>query len=124
MKINTSKGTHLTIDGQNCDRDRLSDEAIIKEALIQFPIDIGMKRLSDPLIKSINEDEFNSGISGFILIYTSHVSIHTFPKRGYVAIDVFSCTNFDVLKAIKYFKALFQIQEIEWNVLSRGLNIR
>ncbi|MEM2144027.1 MAG: adenosylmethionine decarboxylase [Candidatus Jordarchaeaceae archaeon] len=31
------------------------------------------------------------GVSGFIMISESHLSIHTWPESGYVAIDVFTC---------------------------------
>jgi len=35
------------------------------------------------------------GLSGFVMIAESHLSIHTFPKRGIAWIDLFSCKPFD-----------------------------
>jgi S-adenosylmethionine decarboxylase len=31
------------------------------------------------------------GVTGYILLSASHVSVHTWPENGYVACDVFSC---------------------------------
>ena len=31
------------------------------------------------------------GVSGFIMISESHLSVHTWPESGYVAVDVFTC---------------------------------
>lgn len=31
------------------------------------------------------------GVTGYILLSASHISVHTWPENGYVACDVFSC---------------------------------
>ena len=31
------------------------------------------------------------GVSGVVLIAESHLTIHTWPERGYAAVDVFTC---------------------------------
>jgi len=33
------------------------------------------------------------GWSGFVIIAESHISIHTFPARRFVSIDVYTCKN-------------------------------
>lgn len=40
------------------------------------------------------------GITGYLLLSTSHLSIHTWPEHGYIAIDLFSCLSEDVTKPI------------------------
>ena len=46
----------------------------------------------------------NSGVSGVAVLAESHISIHTWPERGYAALDVFMCGDarpdlcLDVLK--------------------------
>jgi S-adenosylmethionine decarboxylase len=61
------------------------------------------------------------GVSGFVLIAESHISIHTFPDRGYLSLDIFSCKNFDFQQAITYVSELFGVTRHETNVLDRGL---
>ncbi len=33
------------------------------------------------------------GVTGILLLSESHVSIHTWPEHGYVALDVFTCSH-------------------------------
>jgi S-adenosylmethionine decarboxylase len=40
------------------------------------------------------------GVTGYILLSASHVSIHTWPENGYVACDVFSCGDESETSAI------------------------
>ena len=42
----------------------------------------------------------DNGISGFVIIAESHISVHTFPGRDYVNIDIFSCKSFDHEQAL------------------------
>src|ERR1041384_117208 len=61
------------------------------------------------------------GLSGFVLIAESHISIHTFPEKQYLNIDVFSCKEFDAQTAIDHMKQSFGITEVATRVLERGL---
>lgn len=36
------------------------------------------------------------GVTGVLLLAESHISIHTWPERGYAALDVFMCGKADV----------------------------
>ena len=61
------------------------------------------------------------GISGFVMIAESHISIHTFPERHEVSIDVFSCKEFDPAHACELLEEAFGLGEVETCVLRRGL---
>ncbi|MHA1565220.1 MAG: adenosylmethionine decarboxylase [Alphaproteobacteria bacterium] len=44
------------------------------------------------------------GVSGIAVLAESHISIHTWPERGYAAMDIFmcgSCNPYDALPVIK-----------------------
>ncbi|MGP8194302.1 MAG: S-adenosylmethionine decarboxylase, partial [Syntrophobacteraceae bacterium] len=60
------------------------------------------------------------GVSGFVLIAESHISIHTFPDKQYMSIDMFSCKPFDTGLAVDTIKSYFKIQKHEIKVLDRG----
>ena len=61
------------------------------------------------------------GLSGFVLIAESHISIHTFPERNYLSLDIFSCKGFDYQQAVDYATECFGIARHEINLLDRGL---
>ena len=49
------------------------------------------------------------------------MSIHTFPARGFVSIDVYTCKNgMDTEFVSKYFKEKFDLKDIETNFIKRG----
>ena len=115
-------GMHLMLDGYGCDRSKLESEDFIFRFLDEFPDDIGMTKIMPPsVLKYDGADAEEHGISGFVLIAESHVSIHTFPATGYVSIDIFSCKSFDLEAAEREIVKRFDIAQVEKNVLDRGV---
>jgi S-adenosylmethionine decarboxylase len=81
-----------------------------------------MTRITEPeVLKYDAPKEQDSGVSGFVIIAESHISIHTFPIRDYVNIDIFSCQPFDHDQALSEVKSLFQLQDAKTWLLDRGL---
>jgi S-adenosylmethionine decarboxylase len=60
-------------------------------------------------------------ISGVVLIAESHISIHTFPSKQFLSIDIFSCKKFDSKDSICFVEDIFDLKKIEVNLLDRGL---
>ncbi|SMC24946.1 S-adenosylmethionine decarboxylase [Desulfacinum hydrothermale DSM 13146] len=124
--MNTKKpefgfGVHLMLDGYGCDPHCLQDINRIYEFLDTYPTEMDMTKIMPPYVfryeGAVPEDW---GISGFVLIAESHISIHTFPEKAYLSLDIFSCKPFDTDKAIATVKERFAIQKSEINVLDRG----
>jgi len=93
-------------------------------ALVELPQQLGMDRLSDPYVFRAEDNAIKDpgGWSGIVVIAESHISIHTFPKRKFVSIDVYTCTNgIDREFIKKYFTGIFDIEEIEENFVKRGI---
>ena len=63
----------------------------------------------------------DSGVSGFVIIAESHISIHTFPRKNYINIDIFSCQPFNHERALEDVKELFGLTEVKTWLLERGL---
>ena len=61
------------------------------------------------------------GISGFVLIAESHLSIHTFPARGLVWADIFSCKGFDAERVVERVRQTFALSDTRLHLLERGL---
>jgi S-adenosylmethionine decarboxylase len=115
-------GMHLMLDGYGCEQKKLESEDFVRTFLIEFPENIGMTKLMSPYVSRYwGTDSKTWGLSGFVLIAESHVSIHTFPQEGSISVDVFSCRSFDIEAAEREIVERFGIKEIERNVLDRGV---
>ena len=115
-------GPHLMLDGYGCDREKLEDLNAIYKILDELPARIGMTRIMPPYVfrySGLKPEDW--GISGFVLIAESHISVHTFPDRGYVWVDIFSCKGFDATQAIDNIKERFLLNKWQVHVLPRGL---
>ncbi len=114
-------GPHLVFDGYRCPVARLSDLDRLYEFLDRLPDRIGMTRIMPPYVFRHAEGEpASEGLSGFVLIAESHISVHTFPSRRFVNADVFSCEPFDVQVVLAELKAAFGPTRMEWKLLDRG----
>ena len=113
---------HLIIDGYGSDPAKMQDVDLIYDILDRYPARIGMVKISPPYVsKYVGSKPEDWGVSGFVLIAESHISIHTFPERSYINIDVFSCKDFDPEQAIRDFTEYFGLKEARSYILQRGL---
>lgn len=111
---------HLIVDGYSSNRALLEDEEFLRRFLGSYPSRIGMTRISEPSIIRYEEgDPQDWGISGFVFLAESHVSVHTFAQRGYVNIDVFSCKDFDPDAAVEDLRARFVLTQLRTCVIDR-----
>lgn len=113
---------HLVIDGYECDPALLSDMEVVREFLDRYPGAINMTKIMTPHVQVYNgpvpEDW---GVSGFVIIAESHISVHTFPDRSYLNVDVFSCKEFDSILAETEIKSYFGIRRVDSAVIDRGI---
>lgn len=63
----------------------------------------------------------NGGVSGVLVLAESHISIHTWPERGYAAIDIFMCGACDPHLALPHLKAAFRAGRVELSEQRRGV---
>ena len=113
---------HLVIDGYGGDPTMLGDPDAIYRFLDEYPDAIGMTKIIPPHVYVYaGQKPEDVGVSGFVLIAESHISVHTFPRRHYVNIDVFSCKEFDAQRALEEMRAMFSLEMVRSWTLDRGL---
>jgi S-adenosylmethionine decarboxylase len=62
------------------------------------------------------------GVSGFMMVQESHFSIHTWPERGYAAVDAFTCGwRCDPMQAVDVFRRGLKAQSSEVREIERGV---
>ena len=117
-------GLHVTIDASGCNKRKLASVTLVYDILNKFPDKIGMTKMTLPyVVKWLDKfAQGTEGISGFVMIAESHISIHTFPDQDYVFMDIFSCKSFDAEKAIRYLVGAFDATKYDKHVLKRGVD--
>ncbi len=117
-------GPHLTLDFHGCDKGKLADRDFIFKVLDEMPEKVGMNKFSEPQITEVPEQGENSfdrgGITGFVILVESHMSIHTFPEDGYASFDIFSCKEFNIDHATKSLMEMLGAKKVEKNFIVRG----
>lgn len=116
-------GEHLTIDGYGGDKNLLNNQEVVLGFLSDLPQQLGMHTLINPQVAHTdgNNEKDPGGWSGFVVIMESHISIHTFPDRGFVSADVYTCQNgLDTEKVQQYITDTFKLQKLETNFIIRG----
>jgi len=117
-------GEHITIDGYGGDHDRLNDKEAVFSALTEICDALRMSPLIKPMVISAPDNHIKDpgGWSGFVIIAESHISIHTFPKRRFVSVDVYTCQNgMDKDFVTDFFKKKFKLEDVETHFIKRGL---
>jgi S-adenosylmethionine decarboxylase len=118
-------GPHLVLDGYDCDPRRLADLEWVYDFLDRAPEVIGMTKIMPPYVFKFHPQPphlpEDAGISGFVIIAESHISVHTYPERAFLSADVFSCKAFPVHTAIDFLVRHFGVGRWEHRVLDRGL---
>ena len=108
-------GTHLLIDLWGASR--LSELAHVKATLVAAVGAVGATLLH----LDLHHFQPEGGISGVAVLAESHMSIHTWPERGYAALDVFVCGDCDAYKAIPVLREAFAPENIQLVEHKRGL---
>jgi len=111
----TFAGSHLIID--LWEAEGLGDRDRIEQALIDAVNAAGATLLHIHL----HTFSDGGGVSGVAVLAESHISVHTWPEKGYAAFDVFMCGDAEPRKALGVFKAAFNPGRIVVGEHKRGV---
>jgi S-adenosylmethionine decarboxylase len=117
----TSMLVHLMLELYNCDRELLSNEPLIRRVLDEYPARVDMEKVSPVHLYDIEtSNPLDAGLSGFVVIAQSHISLHAWPEYGEVDIDICSCKEFSQEDAITFAREMFQTDDVESHFVVRG----
>src|SRR5438552_17833207 len=112
---------HLMLELYGCSREVLTDESLIRRLLDKYPGYVGMEKVSPVHLYDIEtSNPLDAGMSGFVVIAQSHISMHAWPEYGEVDIDICSCKEFSQEDAIAFAKEIFQTDDVESHFVIRG----
>ncbi len=82
----TPLGRHILVEYYDCDPAALNDAALIRNAMEEAARKAGATVISSHVHRFSPQ-----GVSGVTIIAESHLTIHTWPEKGYAAVDIFTC---------------------------------
>ena len=107
-------GTHLIVD--LWDASNLNDSQLIEQTLKECIHVAGATLLHF----HIHQFEPN-GLSGVAVLAESHISFHSWPDTGYMALDIFMCGKTEPHKCIDILKQAFAPGSVQINEIKRGI---
>jgi S-adenosylmethionine decarboxylase len=111
----TFAGSHIIID--LWEAEGLDDRDRIETALIDAIREAGATLLHIHLHTFTD----GGGVSGVAVLAESHISVHTWPEKGYAAFDVFMCGDAEPKKALEVFKKAFNPGRVVVGEHKRGV---
>jgi len=114
---------HLLVDMYGCDVRNLNDESLLRNLFQDLAEILDMHIIAGPVIvRYVGREDSPSGegLSGFMIVAESHVSIHTDIRTGYASIDVYSCKEFDIDSVEERLETVFKPKKMERKFIIRG----
>jgi S-adenosylmethionine decarboxylase len=115
MQTFDTVGAHVLADFWGCQFEKLDDAKLLMDTLRQAAKNAKMTILGEESYKFTPQ-----GFTGLLLLSESHISIHTYPERGYAAIDVYTCGGGMTQKAIDYLKEILRPTQVQEMLVRRG----
>ena len=118
-----SFGLHVMIDAYGCDPKVLDSPRKLYAFLDETPGLLGMRKLSAPHLIHAEGNNVHDpgGWTGVVLIAESHISLHTFVKRQFVTLDIYSCKHFNSDFIIERARKFFKTTDMDVFTQERGL---
>jgi len=111
------KALHVVAELYGCPVDKLNNLDTVKSILNEAVKTANLKKIDE----SYHHFSPTSGITGFILLKTSHISVHSWPEYNYAAVDIFTCGDPDQgRKAVEVCKKLFGSEKAKIEEIIRG----
>lgn len=111
-------GHHYIVEGSGCNPDVLSRVEAVEQIMVRAA------GVADVQVWAISFHRFSpNGVSGVVVISESHLSVHTWPEAGYVALDIFTCgENAKPEAAVQHALKAFGASNMHITEVTRGLD--
>ncbi len=101
-----------------------TDEEFTKNWLTELVNKIGMKIVSGPHAKYVSK-EGNEGMTGVVIIETSHCAIHVWDRANppLIQLDVYTCSCMDINTVFEHM-SVFEPTKVEYKYLDRETGLK
>jgi len=110
-------GRHVAVDAWGVEYDLLNNADALQAHLVEAAEACGATVLS------VQSKQFEpQGATVLVLLSESHLSIHTYPEKGFAAIDCYTCgETVDPQRAVDYLVETLKPQKVFAKKLIRGV---
>ena len=109
-------GRHCILECYDCEHDWLKNQDSLEEILKQSALESG----ATVLHSYFHKFDKGEGVTGVIALSESHISVHTWPEHGYMAIDIFMCGDCDPQLAADFIISNVNIGAFSIDIFERG----
>jgi S-adenosylmethionine decarboxylase len=110
---------HHLIEFFGCDRKQLNSITFWKNLLSDATMNTDVRILNKHFYRFKPH-----GITGYLLLSASHISIHTWPEYAYAACDVFTCSGDDEGQSIvKFIQENLKHDKTKTRKIKRGFRV-
>ena len=109
-------GRHLIAEYYGCDCRLLNDPEAIRTHMLAASDRIGVT-----VVGEIFHRYAPQGVSGTVLIAESHLSVHTWPEKGYAAVDIFTCGDLDPRPGFELLAQTLGAKSLRMQEIVRGI---
>lgn len=114
-KEDITQHDHLIVELTSCNSGYLDDEDVIEAVMTKAAEEAGAT-----IVNSVFHKFEPQGVTGVLVLAESHLSIHTWPEKGYAAIDIFMCGEAEPRKAVQILKEGFLCEGMQVLTIKRG----
>lgn len=109
-------GRHLIAEYYGCDEALLNNPDVLRAHMLA-----AAERVRVTVVGELFHRYAPQGVSGTILIAESHLSIHTWPEKGYAAVDIFTCGDLDPRPGFELLAAALGAESVRMQEIVRGI---
>ena len=114
----------LIMDARCSNKHILTSEALLSEWIRSLCNLIGMTPVGPVYMESFPfPGSTEKAISACQFLGESGIIVHPYPEFDFIYINVFSCRDFDALKAVRFIKNTLKITESTTYLFQRGINM-
>lgn len=116
--FHSTLGEHYIVEGSGCDPEVIGSIERVQEVLNKAA------EVANVHVWATSFHRFPpNGVSGVVVISESHISVHTWPEFGYVALDIYTCGEESrPEEAVKYALQAFGARNVHITEITRGLD--
>lgn len=115
-------GRSLHVDFYDVSPSLCDDLSFCYDLLDHLPLWLGMQKQSPPFIFRSPLKEFSdkAGLSGWVPLIQSGISIHTLTANKFVTLDIYTCGTLNTQSALEYLCGKLGTCRYEYHYLVRG----